>query len=311
MLNQSQITIDNQRLQSLQSNFALGTIIIPFFGLIVAIKVLYHSGISRVEVLVTLISYFFTFIGVTVGFHRYFAHKAFQAHPFIRIALAILGSMAAQGPLSHWVATHRRHHQYSDLSEDPHSPYLHEGKKLHWLVGLWHSHLGWMMSSKITNSTLFAKDILKDPLLVKINQLYLVWLMVGLFLPSVSVGLWTMSWLGAIKGFLWGGLVRIFLVHHSFWYIGSLAHIIGQGDFETHDASRNNFWMAIPTFGESWHNNHHAFPNSASFSLHWWQFDLGGWVIRLLEKTGLVWDVRSPTLQMIEAKQKTFIKDET
>jgi stearoyl-CoA desaturase (Delta-9 desaturase) len=306
MLNQSRITIDNDRLQSLQSNFALATITLPFFGVILAIIILYYSGISTTEIVVLASMYFLTFIGVTVGFHRYFAHKTFEANSTIRIILAILGSMAAQGPLSNWVATHRRHHQYSDQPEDPHSPYIREGKELNWCQGLWHSHLGWMMSSKLTNSTLFAKDILKDPVLVKINQMYLLWIALGLIIPAALVGLLTLSWIGVMKGFLWGGLVRIFLVHHSFWYIGSLAHILGRGDFDTCDESRNNIWTAIPTFGEAWHNNHHAFPNSAIFGLYWWQIDIGGGVIRLLEKLGLVWDVKFPTQQMIEAKKKAL-----
>lgn len=304
MLNQSRITIDNDRLQSLQSNFALATITVPLLGCVFAIVMLNYSGISTAEIIVTFSMYLLTFVGVTVGFHRYFAHKSFDANPQVRIILAILGSMAAQGPVSNWVATHRRHHQYSDQPEDPHSPYIHEGQKLHWLVGVWHSHIGWMMSSKMTNSALFAKDILKDPILSKINQLYLLWIALGLIIPAALVGVLTMSWIGVIKGFLWGGLVRMFLVHHSFWYIGSLAHIIGKGEFDTQDESRNNIWMAIPTFGEAWHNNHHAFPNSAIFGLYWWQVDLGGLVIRFLEKLGLIWNVKSPTLSMIEARQK-------
>jgi stearoyl-CoA desaturase (Delta-9 desaturase) len=306
MFNQSQLTINNARLQSIQSSFALATIAIPFSGVMLSLLLLNWSDITMLEVAITAIMYSLTFIGVTVGFHRYFAHRAFETHPIIRVLIAILGSMAAQGPLSNWVATHRRHHQYSDQPEDPHSPYVRDGKKLPWLTGLWHSHLGWMMSSRVTNSTLFAKDILKDPVLVKINQLYLLWIAIGMLIPAVLVGILTTSWMGAAKGFLWGGLVRIFLVHHAFWSIGSLAHMFGKSNFQTHDESRNNIWMALVTFGESWHNNHHAFPNSAMLGLYWWQIDVGGLIIRLLEKLGLVWDVKLPTQQMIAAKQKSL-----
>jgi stearoyl-CoA desaturase (Delta-9 desaturase) len=306
MLNKSQITIDNHRLQSIQNSFALLTIIIPTLGFITAIGVLYFSGITVIEAVVTAIMYFLTFFGLTAGFHRYFSHRSFAAHPIIRLLLAILGSMAAQGTLTNWVADHRRHHQYSDQPEDRQTPHFCAGKKLTGLAQLWHGHVGWMLNSKITNATLFAKDILKDPVLMKVNQLYFLWIGLGLVIPAVIIGVATMSWIGFMRGFLWGGLVRIFLGHHSLWYIASFAHMVGHRDFETDDRSHNSIWMALFTLGESWHNNHHAFPNFAIFSFRWWQVDLAGWVIVLLEKLGLVWDVKYPVQQIIDIRRKSL-----
>lgn len=257
------IIVNNEDLQKLQRRFAFATIVVPFIGTIAALVLGWQSGIGTVEIGLLIGMYVLTYIGVTVGFHRHFAHKGFETKPALRVILAILGSMAVQGPLINWVATHRRHHQYSDLPEDPHSPYIDEDKTLGQLHGLWHSHLGWMMNSKVTNSTLFAKELLREPMLVKINQQYLTWVILGLAIPAGLGGLLTGTWMGVIKGLLWGGMVRMFIVHHGFWYMGSLAHIIGNRPFDTKDNSRNNFWTALLTWGESWHNNHHAFPNSA------------------------------------------------
>ncbi|MGL5074743.1 MAG: fatty acid desaturase, partial [Waterburya sp.] len=189
MGNQSAISMENSFLKVLQRRWAFVTIIIPSLGFVVAIGQILYFGVSFVEIELLVSMYALTIIGVELGFHRHFSHRAFQANIIIRCMLAILGSMAAQGPLIYWVANHRRHHQYSEQSEDPHSPYIYEGKKLSWLHGLWHSHLGWMINSKMTNSTMFAKDILKDQTLVKVNQLYLFWVILGLVIPAVLGGL--------------------------------------------------------------------------------------------------------------------------
>ncbi|WP_293093445.1 acyl-CoA desaturase [Moorena sp. SIOASIH] len=300
------ITIDNEHLQKRQWNFAFATIVVPFVGSSVALGLCWQWGIGAVEVGLLVVMYILTITGVTVGFHRYFSHKAFETKPPIRIILAILGSMAAQGSVINWVATHRRHHQYSDQPGDPHSPHFHEEKSLSKLHGLWHSHLGWMMNSKLTNYGLFAKDILREPILLKINQQYLTWVILGLAIPAALGGVLTWTWLGVFKGFLWGGLLRLFLVHHAYWYIGSSCHTIGSRPFDTRDKSGNQIWAAIPTFGEAWHNNHHAFPNSARFGLQWWQIDFGSWIIRCLELVGLAWNLKVPTPEIVEAKKTTY-----
>ena len=292
------ITITNDNLKQLQRRFALVTVLIPFLGSVLAIGLLWRAGIGAVEVVLLVSMYALSLIGITVGFHRHFAHCAFRTNIAVRIILAILGSMAAQGPVIHWVSNHRRHHQYSDQPGDPHSPHFHEGVR-----GLWHGHIGWMLNNEVTNAAVFAKDLLRDSAIAKVNQLYLTWVILGLVIPSVVGGVLTLTWMGALQGFLWGGLVRIFLAHNATWSINSITHLYGNRSFDTQEQSTNNLWLAMPTVGEAWHNNHHAFPNSAKFGLKWWQVDLGYWVIRVLEVVGLAWDVKAPTAGMIEAKK--------
>lgn len=248
--------------------------------------------------------YALTITGITVGFHRFFSHSAFQTSNAVKIFLAIAGSMAAQGPVIHWVSNHRRHHQYSDKIGDSHSPHLESIGKFRWLRGLWHAQVGWLFTNEVTNSAMFAKDLLRDPVITKLNHYYLVWLILGLLLPAVIAGVLQQTWMGFISGFLWGGMVRVCLAHHFTWSVNSIMHLFGRRSFETSDRSTNNIWFALPTFGEAWHNNHHTFQNSAKFGLRWWQIDIGYWIINLLEKARLVWDVKIPTKTMIEAKRK-------
>jgi len=293
------ITIESDRLKTVGRLHAWGILLVPFFGLVIAIALTGQYGIKPMAVALLVGMYTLTIFGITVGFHRHFTHCAFQTNTTIRVILAILGSMAAQGSLNYWVATHRRHHQYSEQPEDPHSPHQ-PGKG--WgghLWGLWYAHIGWMFQPEFTNPILFAKDLLRDPVICRVNQLYFWWIVLGLAIPTILGGVFTGTWMGAFQGFLWGGLVRIFLVHHATWSINSITHLYGRRTFDTREQSRNNIWLAIPTLGEGWHNNHHAFPSSAQFGLRWWQIDLGYWAIRVLEWLGLVWDIKIPTAGMI------------
>ena len=300
----TKIIIQNDYLQQVQRRFAIATIIIPLIGTMIALKFAWDFGINLMELALLLVFWFLTMVGgITVGFHRLLSHCTFKTHPSIRVALAILGSMAAQGPVINWVSNHRRHHQYSDQIGDTHSPNLHQGGFWGSLNGIWHSHIGWMLNSEITNSTVFAKDLLQDPLIKKVNQQYLVLVFLGLLIPAILGGLLSGTWIGIWQGLLWGGLVRIFVVHHLTWTINSITHLYGSRPFNSSEQSTNNVWLAIPTGGEAWHNNHHAFPNSAKFGLQWWQIDLGGWLIRTLEVLGLAWDVKVPTPEMMEAKK--------
>lgn len=301
---EAKITIKNDYLQTVQKRFAAATIIIPLIGTLIALKFAWDFGINLMELGLLLVFWFLTMVGgVTVGNHRLLSHCAFKTHPYIRVALAILGSMAAQGPVINWVSNHRRHHQYSDQIGDTHSPNLYQGESWGKLRGMWHSHIGWMLSGELTNSTVFAKDLLQDPVITKINQQYLAFVFLGLLIPAILGGLLSGTWIGIWQGFLWGGLVRIFVVHHLTWSLNSIVHLYGSRSFNTSEKSTNNVWLAIPTGGEAWHNNHHAFPNSAKFGLQWWEVDLGCWFIRTLEVLGLAWDVKVPTLGMIEAKK--------
>ncbi|WP_193196935.1 acyl-CoA desaturase [Nostoc sp. MG11] len=298
------ITIKSDYLRTPQRLHALALLWIPLVGSVAALAIAFYSGIGAVEIGLLVSMYILTLVGITVGFHRHFAHTAFQTSTAVRVILAILGSMACEGPITYWVSNHRRHHQYSDRPGDPHSPFFQESESLGGLRGLWHSHIGWMFKHEITNTFLFTKDLLRDPVISKVNQLYYVWALLGLAIPTILGGILTGTIMGAILGFLWGGCVRLFLIFHFTSSINSITHLCGSRPFDTKEHSRNNIWLAIPTGGEAWHNNHHAFSNSALFGLKWWQIDFGFYVIWVLEKVGLVWDVKKPTAQMIESKLK-------
>lgn len=297
------ITVKTKHLYRLHKKIhASAIVVIPTAGSLVAGILALQSGVGAMEISLLLSFYLLTLIGITVGFHRHFSHCSFQAYPAVRVALAILGAMACQGPLVYWVSNHRRHHQFSDLPGDPHSPYYDGERALSGWRGFFHAHMEWTFSHEITNSFLFAKDLIKDPLISRVNQLYYAWVGLSLGLP-VAIG-WgsTGTVEGAWLGFLWGGCVRLFLTYHFTNAIDSVTHLYGRRPFDTRENSTNNLWIALPTLGESWHNNHHAFPQSAIFGLKGWQVDIGGWVVRGLEALGLAWDVKRPSQDAIAAK---------
>lgn len=297
------ITTVNSRFKQIQSNFGWAAISIPLFGSLFAVGLVPYTSIDPLAVVLLVGMYVLTTIGLEIGFHRYFSHRAFQTTATLKIILAVLGSMAAVGHIIHWVSHHRSHHQDSDRSRDPHSPHINaEGQKLGLFHGLRHAHFGWFINGEFPN-VLIAKDLLRDPVLVRVNRLYLFWVFLGFAIPAVLGGVFLGTWLGVLQGILWGGFVRVFLVHHAFWSINSLCHVFGSRPFDTGDRSTNNVWLAIPTMGESWHNNHHAFPYSAIVGLEWWQIDPSGWVIRALQTVGLVWDVKAPSTTAIELKK--------
>lgn len=277
--------------------------LIPFAGTVLALALLPWFPIGPIEIGLLIGMWALAMVGMSVGLHRYFAHRAFKTNPTTRNILAILGCMTAQGPLISWVAVHRRHHEYSDKQGDPHSPNLHGGGFFGTLRGLWHAHVGWLVNHEYPNPVHYASELVGDKTLAKINRYYAGWVILGLVLPTVIGGILHGTLLGAFQGFLWGGLVRMFVVDNSILSINSFSHVYGTQVFDAADNSRNNAWVALPTFGESWQNNHHAFQSSARIGLEWWQIDIGYWLIWVLEKTGLAWDVRAPTLEMKHAKQ--------
>lgn len=272
----------------------LALVIVPFLGFITAIPLLWQSGIGGVEAGILAGMYALTTAAITVGFHRHFAHRAFRTNAIIRVILAIAGSMAVQGPVIYWAATHRRHHNYPDQPGDPHSPHLYGIGMRNQLHGLWHAHVAWLFDHEFPDCARYAPDLLRDAAILKVNQLYLVWVMMGLVIPTVAGAVLTWTWVGAFNGFLWGGLVRVFLLQHTTFSINSICHAFGSRTFNTDDRSTNNFWLALISFGEAWHNNHHAFPSSAKFKLKWWQIDVGWVVIRILETAGLAWNITVP-----------------
>ena len=245
------------------------------------------------DILVLVVSYVVIGTGVTVGFHRLLTHRSFKTSRPLRAAFAALGSAAAEGPVIDWVATHRKHHQFSDVAGDPHSPHVGHGSG--WrgaLRGLLHAHIGWVFSDmEVADERRYAKDLLADPLIRFVDRTFVLWVIAGLaFSFGLGVAL-SGSVVGGLTALLWGGAARIFLLHHATFSINSLCHFFGRRDYETSDESRNLAWLAIPTWGEAWHNNHHAFPTSYRHGLRRWQLDPSAGVIRLLESLGLAWDV--------------------
>ena len=257
------------------------------------------------DLVVLAITYLLTGLGITVGYHRLFTHRSFKTSRPVRATFAVLGAMAVEGSVIEWVATHRKHHRFSDCPGDPHSPHVELAPG--WrgaLRGLAHSHVGWMFRGKdIANPHRYAKDLLADRDLRIISRAFPLWAAAGLLLPfGLGVAL-TGSLVGGLTGLLWGGVVRVLLVHHATFSINSLCHFFGRRPFATRDESRNLAWLAAVTMGESWHNNHHAFPTSARHGLTWWQLDPGAWVISALEHTRLAWDVVRISHQHQEAKR--------
>jgi stearoyl-CoA desaturase (delta-9 desaturase) len=242
-------------------------------------------------------------IGIEVGFHRHFSHAAFRAPRPVRYALAIAGSLAVQGPVIFWVAIHRRHHRFSDRPGDPHSPHLHGGGVVGTAWGLFHAHVGWLFQPEDTDWRLYVPDLLRDRSVFDANLRYGYWVLLGLAIPAVAGGLLHHSWSGAGQGFLWGGLVRIFLAQHVTWSVNSICHWAGSQSFATRDRSTNNLWLALISAGGSWHHNHHAFPHSARTALRWWQIDPSWWFIRCLGAAGFATNVRLPSTARVAQMQ--------
>ncbi|MAE64555.1 MAG: acyl-CoA desaturase [Phycisphaeraceae bacterium] len=279
-------------------------VVLPFAGLITAIFLLWGWGFSWCALGVLLGMYVATVLGVTVGYHRLYTHRSFETRGVVKVALTVLGSMAAQGPLIRWVAVHRRHHQHSDEHGDPHSPHQSGNGTLGVLRGLWHAHMGWLFHSDAPNLMNCVRDLERSRLVRVVSALFPLWLVVGLVLPAVIGGVITLSWSGALLGFIWGGMVRIFLVHHVTWSVNSVCHMIGSRPFQTRDNSRNNLVFGVLALGEGWHNNHHAFPTSARHGLRWWQLDLSYLFIRALAMMNLAWNVRRPGADHINARTR-------
>lgn len=300
-----QISIHDEAIHRGQIIHAAAILVLPLLGVAGAFYYGIRDGVSWMEIVLLLTMYSIAWIGITVGYHRHFTHNAFRAPTWVRVALAIAGSTAGQGPVNYWVTNHRRHHHYSDKPGDIHSPYYRGREKIDGgLLARWfHSHIAWTFIHEHSNTAKIASDMLRHPSIVRVHRQYYVWLIGSMLLPGVIGGLWTGTWLGAFKGFLWGGLMRMFLTYHTTNFITSLTHMWGKRVYHTTDSSRNNGWLSLITFGEAWHNNHHAFPSWAYFQHRWYQVDLGGMFIRTLEFFGLAYDVRRPLERAMNARR--------
>jgi stearoyl-CoA desaturase (delta-9 desaturase) len=271
----------------------LAFLVVPLMGVALAIVLLWNDLVHTSDLVLLGVMYLLSGIGITMGFHRMLAHRAFETGPRLRAAFAALGSIAVEGPIIHWVADHRKHHAFADEEGDPHSPHVGHGSGLRGaLKGLWHAHTGWLFTTAgKADMKRYAPDLLQDPAMRWINRHFVAIALAGIVVPGLVGGLLVGSLEGALTGMLWGGLVRIFLMHQFTLSINSVAHSFGRRAYDTGDESRNVAWLAIPTLGEGWHNNHHAFPTSAFHGLRPWQLDISGLLITGLEKAGLAWNV--------------------
>jgi stearoyl-CoA desaturase (delta-9 desaturase) len=269
-------------------------VIVPFIAFAAAIPVAWGGGLGWTDVALFLVFYIVSGLGITVGYHRYFTHGSFKANRGLRVALAIAGSLAIEGPVIRWVADHRRHHAFSDREGDPHSPWRYGETVPALMKGLAFAHIGWMFDVEHTNRDKYTPDLLRDRDIVRQDRLFPMWVLVSLLAPALLGGLLTLSWQGALSAFFWASLVRIFVLHHVTWSINSICHTIGEKPFAARDKS-TNFWpLAVLSFGESWHNMHHADPTAARHGVLRGQIDESARVIWLFEKLGWATDVRWP-----------------
>jgi stearoyl-CoA desaturase (Delta-9 desaturase) len=279
---------------------------LPAAGLVLAIVLLWDRLVGPAELAVAGALYVATGLGISIGFHRLFAHRSFETGRGLRVVLAVLGSMAMEGPVIKWVANHRMHHAYADDVGDPHSPHVGRSDGVGGaLAGLWHAHAGWTLGATHRAAPeRYARDLTADPALRFVDRAFVAWVLGGVAVAFAAGWVIFGSWRGALLTALWGGPVRIFALHHVTFSINSLCHFTGRRRFDTSDESRNLAWLAPISFGEAWHNNHHAFPTSAFHGFRAREVDPGGWVIRALARAGLVWNVKRASLAQQAAKAR-------
>lgn len=273
---------------------ALTTMTLPLAGTCVAFFLLATGRFTGTDLVLFGVMYFAHMFGITVGFHRYIAHKSFRTSRSFEAVLMIAGSLGAQGPLMFWTTTHRRHHRFSDSEGDPHSPNLHGAGFRARLRGLWYAHMPWMLSDETSKWTVFAPDVLRDRRLMYFHRTYPIWVIAGLALPAAVDFAIAHTAMSAVTGLVFGGLARIFVANQAAWCVGSICHAFGGRPFDNEDRSANNWPVALFTFGEGLQNNHHAFPGSFRHGVVWWEPDLSGWLIAGLGKANVVWDLRQP-----------------
>jgi stearoyl-CoA desaturase (Delta-9 desaturase) len=297
-------TLGSDKKRSVEQLALLLFIFVPFLALVAAIPLAWHlGGISLLDVGLMAAMYFIGCHGITIGFHRYFTHGSFKAKRPLRIVLAVMGSLAVEGPLVRWVADHRKHHKFSDGEGDPHSPWRF-GETLPALAkGLWWAHIGWLFDEEQTPQHKYAPDLIQDRAMRVISKQFALWTLVSLLVPPLVGGLATWSWSGAASAFFWGSLVRVALLHHVTWSINSICHAVGKRPFKSRDRSGNVWWLAVLSCGESWHNLHHADPTSARHGVLRGQVDSSARLIRWFEQFGWAHDVRWPSASRIESRR--------
>jgi stearoyl-CoA desaturase (Delta-9 desaturase) len=265
-------------------SIVLFIVIVPFLGVLFSIWQLWNKYVGLYDIVILLCTYLPITFGVTMGLHRLFTHKSFKANPYVRYILAGLAELSLEGGVIKWVADHRMHHQFSDKEGDLHSP----------AEGLFYAHIGWFFGGKKADANKYAPDLLNDRWLVLFDRMYPIWIILSIFTIPFLLGGW--------QGVLWAGLIRIFLVHHATWSINSICHTFGVQDYLSNDSSKNVWWLAPITLGESYHNNHHTYAVSAKHGNYWWE-DPTYCLIRVCEWFGLVSDVKTIPVEMWQQKK--------
>jgi stearoyl-CoA desaturase (delta-9 desaturase) len=273
-----------------ERNVNLIGVVVPFLGVLVAIVLLWNRAVDAVDLAILATMYLITGIGVTVGFHRLLTHRSFQTHAWVERTFAVMGSLSVQGSVLDWVADHRKHHAHADKEGDPHSPHVGHGSGLR---GLWHAHTGWLLENQgQADWKRYAAELYEDRHMRRIGRSFPWLVLLSLALPTaLGFVLDGFTLRGAVLGYIWGGLVRIFLVHHVTWSVNSICHFFGRRRFEIEDQSTNVAWLSLLSLGESWHHNHHAFPRSAYHGLRRWEIDPSGLLISMMQRVGLAWNV--------------------
>jgi stearoyl-CoA desaturase (Delta-9 desaturase) len=289
-----------------QRRVTLLVTLLPFIGAALAVWLLWGSGIGKTDLILFLSFYAATGLGITVGYHRLFTHRSFRAMRPVRIVLALFGSLAVEGSVVDWCATHRRHHAFADQFGDPHSPHLAKAPGVLGVVmGLWHGHMGWLFDDEATKPEEWAPDLIQDPDIMRISRAFPHLTVATFVLPALIGFAISGSFGGALMAFLWGSLVRVFLLHHVTWSINSICHFYGREAYRAKDESKNVWALSPLSFGESWHNNHHAFPWSARLGIGRYQVDFGWYLIRTLSAAHLVHDVKVPTAEQLAKRRLT------
>ncbi|HEY9374720.1 acyl-CoA desaturase [Streptomyces sp.] len=303
-------TLGGDKKRSIEQIALLLFITLPFIALVAAVPLAFSwGGVSWLDLGLLVAMYYIGCHGITIGFHRYFTHGSFKAKRPLRIALAIMGSLAVEGPLVRWVADHRKHHKFTDREGDPHSPWKYGNSTRGLVRGLWHAHVGWLFDAEQTPQRQYAPDLMKDRDLVWISRNFWAFTLLSLAIPPVLGGLITWSWQGAATAFFWGTIVRVGLLHHLTWSINSICHAVGKRPFKSRDRSGNVWWLAVLSCGESWHNLHHAEPTSARHGVLRGQLDSSARLIRWFEMLGWAYDVRWPAPSRIEARRQSASAD--
>ena len=277
---------------------------VPFAGFVLALGLSWRRLIGVSDVTLLAVMYTVSALGATLGFHRLLTHRSFETYRWVKYVLAVLGSLSVQGPVIRWVASHRKHHAHADHDGDPHSPHMEDAGLGASLRGLWHAHVGWLFAKgHQADARRYARDLLEDRGMVAISRAFPAIVAAGLVVPFGLGYLLTGTLRGGLTGLVCGGLVRIFLFHHVAFSVNSICHFFGARRFETEDCSTNVFWLALPSMGEAWHNNHHAFPRSARHGLRWWEVDPCGLIIAGMRRLGLAWNVVEIPLERQRQKE--------